>query len=83
MARKTRRVNLLSEPSRARSARMIENDGTNINDAYGECGMSGYVLMRFYNVNGFLRVRATLRPLAEARSLLPPFFSRKAKILSC
>lgn len=34
VARKTRRVNLLSEPSRTRTARMIGNDGTNINDVW-------------------------------------------------
>lgn len=57
--------------------RMIENDRTNINDAYGECGMSGYVLMRFYNVNGFLRLCAT--SCLQRQSLLPSFFQTQSE----
>lgn len=71
----------MSEPSRA-TERMIENDRANINDVYGECGMSGYVLMRFYNVNGFLRICANSPCPVRGNSLLPPFFSHKAKNLS-
>lgn len=70
-----------AESGNVRPARMIENDRTNINDAYGECGMSGYVLMRFYNVNGFLRVRVTSCPDKGNRYCFR-FFSYKAKSLS-